>query len=152
MLTNFKFFAFAYLSDWWQYDEHFVSGLRRHGSSRREHLVKAATYYQVIRSFSEVWDTFASIFPRQSPSSLIFSSIQTTGARSHTGFSYSPSSSSMRAMYSSSNSATHHIFFPPRLQIVAFQQDPDGLSSYSWYQLAFDHFFRQQAHRPARPS
>src|ERR1019366_5652617 len=57
MLTNFKFFAFAYLSDWWQYDEHFVSGLRRHGSSRREHLVKAATYYQVIRSFSEVWDT-----------------------------------------------------------------------------------------------
>jgi hypothetical protein len=35
---------------------------------------------------------------------------------------------------------------------VALQQDPDGLSSYSWYQLAFDRFFRQQAHRPARPS
>ena len=32
MLTNFKFFALAYLSDWWQYDKHFVSGLRRHGS------------------------------------------------------------------------------------------------------------------------
>jgi H+-transporting ATPase len=31
----------------------------------------------------------------------------------------------MRAMYSSSNSATHHIFFPPRLQVVAFQQHPD---------------------------
>ncbi len=56
MLTNFKFFALAYLSDWWQYDKHFVSGLRRHGSSRREHLVEAATYYQVIRSFSKKWD------------------------------------------------------------------------------------------------
>ncbi len=42
----------------------------------------------------------------------------------------------MRAMYSSSNSATHHIFFPPRLQVVAFQQDPDGFSPDPWYQLA----------------
>ena len=55
-------------------------------------------------------------------------------------------------MYSSSNSPTHHIFFPPRLQVVAFQQDPDGFSPYPWYQLAFDHLFGQQAHRPARPS
>jgi hypothetical protein len=55
MLTNFKFFALTYLSDWWQYDEQFVSGLRRHGN-RREVLVRAATYYQVIRSFSKKHD------------------------------------------------------------------------------------------------
>jgi hypothetical protein len=55
MLTNFKFFALAYLSDWWQYDENFVVGLRRQGN-RRENLVRAATYYQVIRSFSRKWD------------------------------------------------------------------------------------------------
>ena len=56
------------------------------------------------------------------------------------------------AYYSSSNFPTHHIFFPLRLQVVAFQQDPDGFSAYPWYQLAFDHLFGQQAHRPARPS
>src|SRR5664280_2949677 len=78
--------------------------------------------------------------------------MQSTGARSQRGFSYSPSTSSMRAMYSSSNSATHHIFSPPRLPVVAFQQNPDGFSPYSWYQLAFDHFFGQPAHRPARPT
>ena len=55
MLTNFKFFALAYLSDWWQYDENFVVGLRRPGN-RRETLVRAATYYQVIRSFAKKWD------------------------------------------------------------------------------------------------
>lgn len=55
MLTNFKFFALAYLSDWWQYDEKFVAGLRRQGN-RRETLVRAATYYQVIRSFSKKYD------------------------------------------------------------------------------------------------
>jgi hypothetical protein len=55
MLTNFKFFAFTYLSDWWQYDEKFVVGLRRQ-ANRRETLVQAATYYQVIRSFAKKWD------------------------------------------------------------------------------------------------
>src|ERR1019366_9160714 len=55
----------------------------------------------------------------------------------------------MRAMYSWSNFATHHIFFPPRLQVVAFQQHPDGLSPYSRNQLATNHFFGQQTHRPA---
>ncbi len=81
-----------------------------------------------------------------------FSSMQTTGARWQRGFSYSRSTSSMRAMYSSSSSPTHHIFFPPRLQFVAFQQHPDGLSPDSRYQLAFDYLFGQQAHRPARPT
>jgi hypothetical protein len=51
MLKNFKFFSLAYLNDWWQYDRNFVSGLRPKASSRRESLVKAATYYQVIRLF-----------------------------------------------------------------------------------------------------
>jgi hypothetical protein len=55
-------------------------------------------------------------------------------------------------MYSSSNSATHHIFFPPRLQVVAFQQHPDGLSPNARHQLAFDRLFGQQAHSPTRPS
>jgi hypothetical protein len=27
MDENFKFFALAYLNDWWQYDRDFVSGL-----------------------------------------------------------------------------------------------------------------------------
>lgn len=56
MLTNFKFFALAYLGDWWQYDERFVTGLRPQRTFRRECLVDAGTYYQVIRSFSKKWD------------------------------------------------------------------------------------------------
>jgi hypothetical protein len=58
MLTNFKFFALAYLNDWWQYDQEFVSALRRNNaqSHRRKYLVEAATYYQVIRSFPKKWD------------------------------------------------------------------------------------------------
>src|SRR5664280_1610941 len=38
-----------------------------------------------------------------------FSSIQTTGSVVDNGLSYNPSTSSMRAMYSSSSFATHHI-------------------------------------------
>ena len=48
---NFRFFALAYLSDWWQYDADFVSRLSAGKTSRRECLVEAATYYQVVRSF-----------------------------------------------------------------------------------------------------
>jgi hypothetical protein len=59
---------------------------------------------------------------------------------------------SMRAMYSSSSFATHHIFFPPRFQVVAFQQYLYGLPSYVWNQLAPDRFFGQQPHCPACPS
>src|SRR5689334_5733788 len=51
-------------------------------------------------------------------------------------------------MYSSSRSATHHIFFPPRLQVVVEQQNADRLPSYRWHQLSFDRFF---AHKPNRP-
>jgi hypothetical protein len=48
------------LNDWWQYDEQFFRGLHPQGRSRRENLVKAATYYQVIRSFSKGGDASAS--------------------------------------------------------------------------------------------
>jgi hypothetical protein len=58
----------------------------------------------------------------------------------------------MQAMYSLSNFATHHIFFPPRLEIVAFQQHSNGLSAHARNQFAFDNFFGQQSHRPTRPS
>lgn len=59
MVYNFKFFSLAYLNDWWQYDKTFVSGLSLKGKSRREALVKAATYYQVIRLFPTSKDTAA---------------------------------------------------------------------------------------------
>jgi hypothetical protein len=58
MLLNFKFFALAYLNDWWQYDGRFVGGLRPHQGSRRQCLVDAATYYQVIRSFTVKGDAY----------------------------------------------------------------------------------------------
>lgn len=59
MLYNFKFFALAYLNDWWQYDKSFVSGLSPSAKSRRESLVRAATYYQVIRLFPKRHDSSA---------------------------------------------------------------------------------------------
>src|SRR3974390_1772211 len=81
-----------------------------------------------------------------------FSSTQTTGSLSDRGLSYILSTSSILAMYSSSNFATHHIFFPPRLEVVAFQQDTNGLSTHIGDQFSFDHLFRQQSHRPACPA
>jgi hypothetical protein len=54
-------------------------------------------------------------------------------------------------MYSSSNFPTHHIFFPPRLELVTFQQHPNGLSAHAGNKFALDNFFGQQPHRPARP-
>ena len=55
-------------------------------------------------------------------------------------------------MYDWSNSAMHHIFFPPRLQLVALQQNPDCLSAHLGHQLAFDGLFGDQADRPAGPA
>src|ERR1700738_2648005 len=74
-----------------------------------------------------------------------------TGSRSERGFSYVLSTSSILSMYSSSNFPTHHIFFPPRLEVVAFQQHPDGLPADVRNQFALDHFFGQQPHRPTCP-
>src|SRR6266581_3688027 len=59
-----------------------------------------------------------------------------------------PSVSSIFSMYSAVSSATHHIFFPPRFQLVALQQNPDCLSAHLGHQLALDGFFDNQAHRP----
>src|SRR4051794_19342368 len=57
--------------------------------------------------------------------------------------------SSMRAMYCSSMSAIHHIFFPPRLQVVVLKENPDCLASDVGDQLSLDGLFRDQAHGPA---
>lgn len=54
-MENFKFFALAYLNDWWQYDRNFVIALSP-GQSRETRvywLSEAANYYQVNRRFSE---------------------------------------------------------------------------------------------------
>src|SRR4029077_12955154 len=45
-------------------------------------------------------------------------------------------------------SATTHIFFPPRFQIVAQQENPYGFTSYTRNQLAFDGFLCPKAYRP----
>src|ERR1700719_3220716 len=74
-----------------------------------------------------------------------------TGSRSERGFSYVLSTPSILSMYSLSSFPTHHIFFPPRLEVVAFQQHPDGLPADVRNQFALDHFFGQQTHRPTRP-
>src|ERR1700692_2810133 len=52
-------------------------------------------------------------------------------------------------MYSSSSSATHHIFFPPRLEVVVKEQYPDRFSSHSRNQSSFHGFLRHQSHGPA---
>src|ERR1700683_1641204 len=52
-------------------------------------------------------------------------------------------------MYSSSNSATHHIFFPPRLQSVSWDQDPNRPSTHTRNQFSFDGFVSHQPDRPA---
>src|SRR3954452_8415416 len=52
-------------------------------------------------------------------------------------------------MYSLLSSATHHIFFPPRLQAVVEEQNPDGFSSHPWHQFPLDRFLRYQSHRPS---
>src|ERR1017187_9161192 len=56
----------------------------------------------------------------------------------------------MRAMYSSFSSATHHIFFPPRLQFVALKQDADCLPAHLRCQLPLYRFGGDQAHTPPR--
>ena len=62
------------------------------------------------------------------------------------------STSSIFWMYAWSNSAMHHIFFPPRLQLVALEQNPDCLSAYLRHQLALDGLFGDQAERPTGPT
>jgi hypothetical protein len=54
-MENFRFFALAYLNDWWQYDRNFVAALSLSQSreTRVKWLYEAAKYYQVNRRFSE---------------------------------------------------------------------------------------------------
>src|SRR3954447_16471993 len=86
---------------------------------------------------------------RTSACSVIgFSSRHTTGSLASYGCSYVSCTSSILAMYSSVSSATHHIFFPPRLEVVVKKQNPDGFPSYSWDQSALDRFFGYQSHGP----
>ncbi len=56
----------------------------------------------------------------------------------------------MRSMCFSSSSATHHISFPPRLEVAALKKRPNGLSTGSRHELALDRFLGNQPHRPAR--
>ena len=55
-------------------------------------------------------------------------------------------------MYSSLSSGTDHIFFPPRLELVAEQKNPDGFPPHLWHQLAFHRFFGNQPDGPPRPA
>src|SRR5271154_1546614 len=52
-------------------------------------------------------------------------------------------------MYSSLSSATHHIFFPPRLEVVVKEQNPDGFPSHAWNQSPLHRLLRHQSHGPA---
>src|ERR1039458_6509787 len=56
----------------------------------------------------------------------------------------------MRAIYSSFSSATHHIFFPPRFQFVALQQDADRLPAHLRRQFPPDRFGGDEPHCPSR--
>src|ERR1039457_5422284 len=86
---------------------------------------------------------------RRSACSVIgFSSTQITGSCGLYGRSYTSKTSSILAIYSSSRTATTHIFFPPRLQVVAQQKNPNRFPSDARNHFAFDGFLCHQAHRP----
>src|SRR5215475_931405 len=78
-----------------------------------------------------------------------FSSKQTTGSAGSYGFSYVSSTSSILPMYSSLSSATHHIFFPPRLELVVEEKNADGFPSYARSQFALNGLLGDQPHGPA---
>src|SRR5512141_2708478 len=56
----------------------------------------------------------------------------------------------MHFRYASFTSATHHIFFPPRLEVVVLQRDSNRLSTYSGNDLPLFGFRGQDSHRPPR--
>src|SRR5215470_18264873 len=78
-----------------------------------------------------------------------FSSRHTTGSAGSYGFSYVSKTSSILAMYSSLSSATHHIFFPPRLEVVVQEQNPDRFPSHARDQAPLDGLLCYQTDRPA---
>src|ERR1035441_510505 len=83
-----------------------------------------------------------------------FSSTQTTGSFSDSDFSYSASTSSMRARYSSLSSAIHQPFFPPRLQFVALEKDANRLPAHRrrhlLYRLSGNQPYTPPRHAPWR--
>jgi hypothetical protein len=76
--------------------------------------------------------------------------MQTTGSSSESDFSYKASTSSMRAMYSWSSAATHHIFFPPRLQIMIPEQNADRFPPHLPHQLLLHRFLGDESNAPPR--
>src|ERR1039457_5550949 len=113
---------------------------------------KCGAWESWMRSISSRWKTCSRYTKSRCQSvSLGFSSTQTRGSRSDSGFSYILSTSSILKIYSSSNFPTHHIFFPPWLEVMAFQQNPDGLSAHARNKFALDNFLGQKPHRPAYP-
>src|SRR6185503_11667654 len=44
--------------------------------------------------------------------------------------------------------AHHHIFFPPRLEVVVLEKNADGFSSHAGRQFALDGFLRRQPDGP----
>src|SRR3954471_5665151 len=81
-----------------------------------------------------------------------FSSRHTTGSWGWQGCSYVSRTSSILAMYSSLSSATHHIFFPPRLEVVTCQTDPYVFPPHPRHQPALHRFLGHQPYRPAGPA
>src|SRR5215469_4776031 len=55
-------------------------------------------------------------------------------------------------MYSSLSSATHHIFFPPRLEVVVQKQDANRLSADAGDEFPLDRLLDDQTHGPAGPA
>src|SRR5574341_867923 len=78
------------------------------------------------------------------------SSRATTGSRSFAGLARRSSTFSIRVRYSWSTFGTHHIFFPPRLQLVALQHPSNRLAPYFGDDLPPAGFLGYQRRRPAR--
>src|SRR3989339_1829993 len=55
----------------------------------------------------------------------------------------------MRSMYSASSFGTHHIFFPPRLQVVPGKNSPGGLALDLLHYSALLGLTRHETDRPA---
>ena len=106
-----------------------AAGFRLH--SRRKHIsCTARRSYSLSRRASR--PGLAAEAGRTSACSVIgFSSKHTTGSAGLYGRSYVSSTSSILAMYSSLSSPTHHIVFPPRLEVVVEEQDANGLPSHA---------------------
>src|SRR6476659_7776212 len=118
------------------------------GSTAQKTLAVPQRSYSLSRLASRPGDADAAA--RTSACNVTgFSSRQTIGWLASYGRSYVSSTSAIFEMYSSLRSATHHIFFPPRLEIVVKQQDADGLSSHSGYQSPLHRFFHYQPNGPA---